>query len=89
MKLKENLTIRKIGDDYMMVSHSGTELDYTRVIGLNHSAAFLVQQVQQNEFTKQEWVNMLVDKYNVEREVAERDVEALIDKLNKEKLIDE
>ncbi len=89
MKLKENLTIRKIGDDYMMVSHSGTELDYTRVIGLNQSAAFLVQQVQQNEFTKAEWVNMLIDKYQVEREVAERDVQALVDKLKKENLIDE
>lgn len=89
MKLKENLTIRKIGDEFMMVSHSDSELDYTRVIGLNHSAAFLVQQVQQNEFTKQDWVNMLIDKYQVEREVAERDVQSLVDKLKKESLIDE
>lgn len=89
MKLKENLTIRKIGDEYMMVSHGASDLDFTRVIGLNQSAAFLVQQVQQNEFTKAEWVNMLIDKYSVEREVAERDVQALVDKLKKEELLDE
>lgn len=86
MKLKDNLTIRKIGDEYMMVSESGSSLDYTRVISLNNSAAYLVQEMQQKEFTKDEWVSLLMDKYDVERERAETDVQKLIDKLSKEGL---
>ena len=35
MKLKDNLAVRKIGNEYMMVSESGSGLDYTRVISLN------------------------------------------------------
>lgn len=89
MKLKDNLTIRKIGDEYMMVSNSGSNLDYTRVISLNSSAAFLVQEVQQKEFTKEEWVNLLVDKYNIDIERAQADVQLLIDKFNKEGLFHE
>ncbi|MGV8963226.1 MAG: PqqD family protein [Candidatus Saccharimonadaceae bacterium] len=89
MKLRDNLTIRKIGDEHMIVSESGSSLDYTRVISLNSSAAYLVQEVKQKEFTKEEWVSLLIDKYNVEKERAEADVQALIDKLEKEGLFDE
>ena len=89
MKLKKNLTIRKIGDEYMIVSDSGSGLDYTRVISLNNSAAYLVQEAQNKEFTQEEWVEMLMDKYDVDKERAEADVEALIEKLEKEGLFDE
>lgn len=89
MKLKDNLTIRKIGDEYMMVSESGSSLDYTRVISLNNSAAYLVQEVQQKDFTKEEWVTLLMDKYNVDKDKATSDVQILIDKLRKEGLFDE
>ena len=89
MKLKDNLTIRKIGDEHMMVSESGSGLDYTRVISLNNSAAFLVQETQQKEFTKEEWVNLLIDKYDVDKASAEADVQLLVDKLAKEGLCNE
>ena len=88
MKLKENLTIRKIGDEYMMVSESTSGLDYTRVISLNKTAAYLVQEVQQKDFTKEDWVALLIDKYNVDEEKAEADVKALIDKFLKEELFE-
>lgn len=88
MKLKKNLTIRKIGDEYMMVSDSESGLDYTRVISLNESAAYLVEEVGQKEFTKEEWVALLMNKYSVDREMAEADVQVLIDKFSKEELFD-
>ena len=89
MKLKENLTMRKIGDEYMIVSQSGSGLDYTRVISLNITAAYLVQEVQQREFTKEEWVKLLVDAYNIDKERAQADVQLLIDNFNKEGLFHE
>ena len=73
----------------MMVSESGSGLDYTRVISLNKSAAYLVQEALQKEFTMEEWVTLLIDKYNIDKERAENDVKALIDKLAKEGLFDE
>lgn len=89
MKLKENFTIRKIGDEYMMVSESGSSMDYTRVISLNSSAAYLIGETRQKQFTREEWADLLIKKYGVDREKAEVDVQALINNLIKEKLIDE
>ena len=89
MKLKENLTVRKIGDEHMMVSDSDAGLDYTRVISLNETAAYLVEEVGKREFTKDEWIELLMNKYDVEREVAEADVQLLIDKFVKEGLFEE
>ncbi len=89
MKLKDNLTVRKIGDEYMIVSDSGLGLDYTRVISLNKTAAYLVQEVHQKEFTKEDWIDLLINKYNVDRDIAETDVQKLIEKLAKEGLFDE
>lgn len=48
-----------------------------------------MQEVQQKNFTQEEWVELLIDKYNVDRSRAEADVEVLIDKLKKEGLFDE
>ena len=89
MKLKENLTVRKIGNEYMMVSDSDAGLDYTRVISLNETAAYLVEEVGKRECTKDEWIELLMNKYDVEREVAEADVQLLIDKFVKEGLFEE
>lgn len=73
----------------MMVSESGSSLDYTRVISLNKSAAYLVQEVQHKEFTREEWVDLLMEKYDVDKARAKADVEKLIDKLAKEDLFEE
>lgn len=89
MKLKDNLTIRKIGDEYMIVSESGSGLDYTRVISLNETAAYLVQEVQQKEFTQGQWVDLLMVKYKVDEDRAKLDVQVLVDKLTKEGLLDD
>lgn len=89
MQLKENLTIRKIGDEYMMVSGSDQGLDYTRVISLNSTAAFLIGEVQQKQFTSEDWIELLLEEYEIDRERAEADVQKLIEKLDKEGLIDE
>ena len=89
MKLKDNLSVRKLGNEYIMISENGSTLDYTRVISLNETAAYLIMKVEGSEFTKDELVNNLVEKYNIDIKKAEKDVQKLLDKLKKEGLIDE
>lgn len=88
MRLKENIAIRKIGDEYIMVSENGSTLDYTRVISLNDSAAFLINKVNGNTFTKEDLMNFLIEKYEISKQTAETDVQKLLDKLLKEELLD-
>ena len=88
MKLKDNLAVRKIGSEYMMVSESGSGLDYTRVISLNSSAAYLIEEVGHNIFTEDEWIDLLINKYGISKEIAKADVDKLIEKLQKENLLE-
>lgn len=89
MRLKENYKVRKIGGEYMMVSEDGSGLDYTRVISLNASAAYLIEETGEKEFTRLDWVKLLIARYNISPERAEKDVNALVDKLIKENIADE
>ncbi len=89
MRLKENYKVRKIGGEYMMVSEDGSGLDYTRVISLNASAAYLIEETGQKEFSRLDWVKMLITRYSISPERAEEDVNALVDKLIKENIADE
>lgn len=89
MKLKDSLAIRKIGDEYIMVSESGSTLDYTRVISLNETAAYLIKEVEGKTFSKENMVNLLIEKYEISKQTAETDVQNLLSKLLKENLIDE
>lgn len=87
MRLKENYNIRKIGDEYMMVSQSGSGLDYTRVVSLNGSAAFLIEKVKGRDFTVEELIGLLVENYGIARDIAKADVDVLVEKMVKEGLV--
>ncbi len=87
MKLRENLTVRRIGDEYLMISNSQIGLDYTNVIKLSDSAAYLIERTGDREFTTDTWVDYILEKYDVEHHVATTDVQILIDTLTKEGII--
>jgi hypothetical protein len=81
MKIKENINIRKIGDEYLLILNKGESFDYTRVVSMNGSAAFLLQQTGKQEFTVDQWTSMLVEKYEIDYERASTDAGVLIEKL--------
>jgi hypothetical protein len=51
MKIKEKYKIRKIGTDEVLVCSDATGLDYSRIMVLNPSAAFLLRETEHNSFT--------------------------------------
>jgi hypothetical protein len=81
MKIKGNINIRKIGDEYLLILNDGNNVDYTRMVSMNGSAAFLLQQTGKEEFTVDQWAALLMEKYEIDYERASTDAEVLIDKL--------
>lgn len=53
-------------------------LDYTQAVSLNDSAAYLIESVRDEDFTSEDWVDLLTERYEVSREQATADVESLI-----------
>lgn len=81
MRIKDQISLRKIADEYIMIVGSGDSLDYTQAVSLNDSAAYLIEQVQGRDFSTQDWVELLTERYEVDLEQAAADVEQLIQML--------
>ncbi len=88
MRIKDQISLRKIADEYIMIAGSGDSLDYTQTVSLNDSAAYLIEQVQGRDFTARDWVELLTDRYDVDQTQAAEDVEQLIHMLLKAEIID-
>ena len=66
MRIKDHISLRKIADEYIMIAGSGDSLDYTQAVSLNDSAAFLIESVRERDFTLEDWVELLTDRYGSE-----------------------
>lgn len=82
MRIKDTLTLRKIADEYIMITEQGNSVDYTTAIALNDTAVFLIQSTEDKEFTAEDWVQLLTENYEVEEEIARKDVDSLIASLH-------
>lgn len=88
MRIKDQISLRKIADEYIMIVGSGDSLDYTQAVSLNDSAAYLIESVRGKDFTLEDWVELLADRYEVSGEQARADVELLIQMLKEAEIID-
>ena len=88
MKIKDSISIRHIADEYIMIVGSEDSLDYTQAVSLNDSAAYLIEQVRDEDFTQEDWVDLLTERYDVSREQASADIELLVQMLKEANVID-
>lgn len=86
MKAKTGFALREICGEQIMVAEGKENIDYTNVISMNDTSAFLWKQVSGKEFTIDDLVKLLVDNYQNEDEspldpqAVRADVEALVQK---------
>ncbi|EKY01283.1 PqqD family protein [Porphyromonas catoniae] len=88
MRIKDQISLRKIADEYIMIVGSEDSLDYTQAVSLNDSAAYLIEQVRDEDFTQEDWVDLLTERYDVSREQASADIELLVQMLKEANVID-
>ncbi|SPZ88637.1 PqqD family protein [Sphingobacterium multivorum] len=81
MKLRNDITLRKVGKEYIIVDPSQDMVDMSKVFTLNETAAFLWNELQGIDFELEDMINLLLDNYETEREVAEKDSIKLIEML--------
>lgn len=77
MRRNPELNLRKIGSSYMIVSSAGST-DFTNVFTLNETAAWVWNSMGDSEFTIEQLTVCMCEEYEVEPEVAERDIRQLI-----------
>ena len=78
MTTKKGFNMRTICGEHIIVAEGKENIDFSKIISMNETAAYLWQQVQGREFTTDELVLLLTKEYDVEQTTAQKDVEAMI-----------
>lgn len=87
MRLKKGLVLRHIGKEYIIIDPDKGVVDMTKVYTLNEVAAWLWKQLETMDFATDEMVELLTQRYDVEHERAQKDVDALMNHLHEQGLI--
>ena len=78
MRIKSGFELRDICGEHIIVSYGVENVDFTKLITLNESAAFLWRQVADKDFQEEDLVQALCGEYEVEEEQAQADVKELL-----------
>lgn len=89
MKTRNGYTLRPLGNEYILVAEGLDVVDFTCMISMNSTAAFLWQEVEGKEFDADTLVDLLVEQYDISREVAKNDVDVLLQNWRKANIIEE
>lgn len=82
-KIKDGFIVRKIGNQFMAVPVGSRTSEIHGIIALSESGVLLWSQLE-NGADEQALADILTENYNVERSVAEKDVKAFLDGLQKQ-----
>ena len=82
MKLKEDLVLRQVADTWIILSMAQDVLNFDGVLKLNESGAMLWNLLKETE-NPQDLIEVLTKQYDVDKQVAQDDVNAFLDNLEK------
>lgn len=87
MKLRSDISLRKVGNEYIIVEPSQGMVDLSKVFTLNETAAFLWGELKGKEFTDSDIVQLLLDNYEVEEAQAKTDASTLLQTFREQGLL--
>ena len=77
MKIKEGFVLRTICGQSVVTGEGAANVNFSRLVALNGSAAYLFQAVGSSEFTPETLADLLLKEYDVALDVALKDAEKL------------
>ena len=80
MKAKKGFNLREVCGEQIIVAEGKENIDFSNIISMNESSAYLWKKVQQMEsFTADDLAQLLTEQYEVDYEVALKDATTLAD----------
>lgn len=83
MRIKDDLQLRRVGQENVLISSSSKNVNVSRLITLNETACFLYNTMRGRDFEIEDAVRAICEHYDVETSVAEADVRELLDTFRK------
>ena len=78
MKTKKGFKLRSICGENVIVAEGIENIDFSKIISMNESAAYLWQNIEGKEFTEKELVDLLTAEYEVDEATACQDVATML-----------
>ena len=87
MKIKEGFILRNVAGSYVVVPIGEATLDFNGMMNLNETGAFLFEKMIEG-ISREDLIKALTDEYDIDEETASVDVDAFIEKVEKEDLFE-
>ena len=87
MKVKEGFILRNVAGSYVVVPIGEATLDFNGMMSLNETGAFLFGKLIEGT-DKEQLIEDLMSEYAVDKELAAKDVEDFIQKVEREDLFE-
>ena len=78
MKTKKGCQLRHVCGEYFIIDEDDENIDFSRIISLNESAAYLWEKVVGTTFTADDLARLLCEEYEVDEATAKRDAEVTV-----------
>ena len=82
IKASENMMMREVAGEYILVPVGEMALKVHGMISMSESGALIWRKLQE-ECTENELVDAILNEYSIDRETAENDVQAFVQKMRK------
>lgn len=89
MRIKKGFVLRTLGNEYIISGEGLEQINFTRLISLNPSAAYLWKEIEEKDFDVQTLTDLLMKRYTVDENTASADAQKLIDAWSKAGLLEE
>lgn len=78
MKIKDGFVLREMCGEHIVAGEGIEHINFNKLISLNSTAAFLWNEVIGKEFTAETMAKLLIGRYGIDKELALKDSENLI-----------
>ena len=90
MKIKEGFEIQNVCGEYIIVPAGIENVDYSKIISLNETAAYLWENVAgKTSFTIEDLTALLLAEYEVEESIAREDCAMIVERWREMDLLEE
>lgn len=77
MKTKNGFVLRNVCGENIIVAEGMENIDFTKIISMNESSAFLWKNVEGKDFSNETLRDLLVEEYEVDADTALKDAEGI------------
>ena len=77
MKIKDGFRLRDVMGQATVIGEGVGQVNFNKLITMNSTAAWLWEQVAGKDFNVETLVSLLIEKYGIDMELAQKDAEAI------------